>query len=567
VTLRRRTRVGRLNRILLVALGGNLLAAGRAAPVLIDAPAPPASAAAPDKEAVELPPYLVSEFKPGDSRWKYVAAPGYEVLSRCDEHTTLDFVGTFILRERELREMLPESLVTAPSTPTALILITPAIARAMGDQWKRVSDSPSSKDRSPHPNPASPYRLEMVPQIVLYDTESIGRIYVVSNVEESDYLLKPEHVEQLLNRRTPPLPYWYRTGILTLFRETNWNVRRNFGGLPFGRASWFSARDDAYAEIAPLNWPRSGTRERAGNMDRPPENLLPLGELFAGPFDGQREGPTERFNLWSAQIGLFLRWVFDEKSGALRLALRNFVDRSTREPVTETLFRECFHRGFADVERELIAYFPRAKKTLALLEVDSIKLPELAIRNATSAEVGRIKGDFDMKELAYVMASAPAYRDQYVGQATADLLGPYEKGVRDPGFLAVLGDYYLKIGDRPKARLFLEQAANGRVARPSAYNALARIRLADALQVAAAGSLDRRQVGGLMRLLRESSLYAPPQLDTYVLAAEVWSHSPDRPAEDDLAFLDRGVLFFPGSRELAASVALLRFRANPNGQK
>ena len=85
-------------------------------------------------ETVVLPPYLVAE----DVPWRYISTSGLEVISRCSDRDTREFVETFILRDKELQEMFPENLRFKPSGQVIIILITGQMASAMGTQLKIV---------------------------------------------------------------------------------------------------------------------------------------------------------------------------------------------------------------------------------------------------------------------------------------------------------------------------------------------------------------------------------------------------------------------------------------------
>ena len=83
---------------------------------------------------VVLPPYFVQERRVG-APWRYTSAPGVEVISRCPDGTTREFVETFLIRDVELRAILPRDLQFEHSVPTAVILITPEMAKAMNEDF------------------------------------------------------------------------------------------------------------------------------------------------------------------------------------------------------------------------------------------------------------------------------------------------------------------------------------------------------------------------------------------------------------------------------------------------
>ena len=421
---------------------------------------------------VKLPPYVVlgQAMEP----WRYVSAPGLEVISRCSNWETTRFVEAFLNQDRKLAEILPSFLRVEQSVPVTMILITPKIVAEMGkhmaearsrtisQQSGDASISTQSTGTSVSMHSSGHISIvEIIPQIVLWDSESVSMVYELNSGDYSRISLTPEHVQQLLVRRAPKLPLWFGAGIMSIYQEIRWN--------------------DETISLPELSWPVSQTHDQ-GRKLTVPEEVLPMQEFLVGPWGGQNQGPVSSYNKWILQTGLFLRWAYDDKSHARREALWKFADRSSREPVTEALFRQCFGMGYSDMEKELTSFIPRAEKApIEVFDNNSVKSPDVStIRDATAGEVGWIKGSFDLKEIGYVRQNLPAYVDQYVGQAEADLSGPHRKGARDPEFLAILGLYYTSIGKDDLARPLLEQATAAHVSRSSAYDELARIRRADA---------------------------------------------------------------------------------------
>jgi hypothetical protein len=421
---------------------------------------------------VKLPPYIV--FGQALMSWQYVSAPNLEVISRCKDWETTEFVEAFVSQDRKLAEILPDFLRVKQSVPVTMILITPKIAAEMGKYVSEARNKVSLEARdatvlqqSMGTSVSTQFRssssiVEIIPQVVLWDSESVSMVYVLDDEGYSTASFTPEHVQQLLERRTPRLPRWFVLGIVSIYREIRWN--------------------DETISLPELSWPVSQTPDRKGRLTVP-EAVMPMHEfLVVGPWGGKNEGPVSLYNRWISQAGLLLRWAFDDKSHARCEALWRFVDASSREPVTEELFRQYFGKGFSEMEKELTDFIPKAKEApIKLFKSGSIKPPDLsAVRDATASEIGWIKGSFDLKEIRYVREKSPEYLDLYIGQAEADLVGPYRKGVRDPEFLAVLGLYYSIIDKNDLALPFLEQAVAAHVDWPFVSIELERIRKAGA---------------------------------------------------------------------------------------
>ena len=119
-----------------------------------------------------------------------------------------------------------------------------------------------------------------------------------------------------------------------------------------------------------------------------------------------------------------------------------------------------------------------------------VPAPPLELREATPAEVGRIKGE------ALLMAG-------HTAAAKAELIAPYMRGERDPNLLGELGLFEKTEGQEARARQFLEAAVAGKASRADTYLELARYRYADALAKPGAegGRLSAEQTTAITSLL------------------------------------------------------------------
>lgn len=540
-------------------------------------------------KTVELPPYLVigqaSKRLSGGHRWAYGKLPGLEVLSCCPDATTREFVKEFLRRQIELKELLPTNLQLEQTTPLTLILVPPVVGATMsGELASDMRAAAQSSGTSHHLVDIESFMFasfRMIPQLTLSDfgsKDSTGMFYVLADYvppppphmgsgmsfsfsgstsgdevnDYSDISLTPERVSFLLENRRPPLPLWFKEAIMELYNKTRWSDQYE---IKVPSLVWVT---DFYTD-------KIKQGPKAVGSERSFPKIVPMGGMFNGPFGGAQYGSRNEFELWRSQVLLFVRWALDDSSHQRRNALWTFVDRSSRGPVTETTFKECFGMDFATVEKELNGYLFTAVKTpLVLVKVSRVKVPDLVTHYATKAEIDRIKGDWEVKEISYVKVNHPEFVSQYVIMAGASLQVAREGGNHDPLFLAVSGLYYSDIGKDTEAYPLLEQAATAHVPRPSVYVELARICLARALEKPTAdGKLGPEQVTTIIGLLKESRRYAPAQARTYSLAIEVWNHAAVLPSSDDLTFLDGGVVFFPENHTLATSIAKIRAVIKP----
>jgi len=489
---------------------------------------------------IGLPPFLVAERFAGGHLPLYGSVAGLEVLSYAEAGATGKFVESFLLRSAELHELFPDALEFRQSLPLTMILIDPRMEKAMRQEMVDALRDSDSDGISP------------IPQMTLWDDEAASMLYVISphshedrpfadirwkdKVDYKDIYLTQKYVASLLEKRTPPLPFWFQYVISRLYQDIVWT--------------------DNEVEIPKVRW----RGDPAGT--RPDWTVAPIDRFLLGPFGGADEGTREQVESWYSQGVLFVRWALDDPSHSRRDRLWSFVDASSREPVTAALFRKCLGMDFSDLTRELSEYLPTAvARPLALVRAESIAVPKLELRLATNSQISRIEGNWECEETKYVKRAHPGLMQDYLDRAGIDLVSAHQSGVTDSPFLAVLGLYDSDIGKEAEARPLLEEAVGAQVARPAIYVKLAHIRYQEDLAKQPDGRLDAGQVLAILGLLRESCRYAPAQVETYTLALEVWNHAAVAPVREDMAFLENGVAFFPRDGALVAGAARLGQRA------
>jgi hypothetical protein len=180
--------------------------------------------------------------------------------------------------------------------------------------------------------------------------------------------------------------------------------------------------------------------------------------------------------------------------------------------------------------------------------------PPLALREATEAESGRIKGD------ALRMGKR-------IEASHLQLIAPYVRGSRDPQLLAALGLEERAAGHDERARKFLEAAAAAKTTRARAYLDLARLRYADAQAkpAGAGGLLDVGQLREVLTLLGAARSHPPPLSEVYDLIVEAWAHSAVRPTRENFRPVDEGAQLFPEDSDLIYADAQLRLKVGLTG--
>jgi hypothetical protein len=538
----------------------------------------------------QLPPLFVREHR-GAPTWRYASVAGIEVLSRCDDGTTIAYVKAFLLRQRELEQLLPARLQLARDVPLTLILITPAVEKTMNEQLVSIMNAGVKGQTSGYVTPwASSSQIFRVvrtlPQLTLSDSESTGMVYTLdpalraapqmegamlplSDGTKSDdgygaITFTLGRIGSILEDRIPPLPSWFKTGFLSLCEQVTWT---DSASVKLGSVFWVSNRlTKRIEEETKVQRSTSGNSPAAGdNYDLSPESagdapvlFLPMRRLFAGPSGGATPLTPDQYEIWNAQVSLFLHWAYADPKR--REALWNFVDRSSRQAVTDDLVRQCFGLDSAGLGRELAAHLPTAvKNSITLIKVNSIRLPTFKLQDASAIDIARIQGDMGRKEIAYVKDHNPLQAEPYVAQVGSSLLRLYREGETDPGLLAVVGLYYSDLQNDAEARAPLEAAARAHVGRPAVYVELAKIRyrIALARPTGADGKLGPDQVGGILELLEEGRSYAPAQIEAYALALNTWDQAATAPSRADLALLDEGVSLFPENFDLVSGATKL----------
>jgi hypothetical protein len=324
-----------------------------------------------------------------------------------------------------------------------------------------------------------------------------------------------------------------------------------FGDVGNGKATagvqtpdLFAGRDssDGAREATPQAEPDRARQDgdftgRAGGL-----LCMPMDEFFAVQADSPSALNTVGGN-WADQAHAFVHLCVYGENGRFQKGFMTFVARLQTEPLTETMFKECFGMNYAKFGSFLRRYTASTWYKSRRFDLKKGSLPEpepLDLRDATPAEIARVRGD------ALLLA-----RDEET--AFLALVDVYREGERDPAFLASLGLVEAKRGHAGQAMLLLDAATRARVARPHAYTELARLRLADATAGASGARLTKVQLASVLRPLFATRQIRPAIPDTYALIAEAWEHSATPPSKENLAVLLEGAALFPSD-----STTLLR---------
>jgi hypothetical protein len=530
---------------------------------------------------VVLPPFIVAD-KGAPLHWRYLAFDHFQILSVTSDSRTREFAGELATLETELRWMLPPEFRLQTSVPVTYLL-------GDGSMQQRLDqDLPAEMFLGKHGGTSGgpSQHFVTVPQLGLQDTDSYATFALLdgSFFQVGQMTYRADAMEDLLRRRTPPLPAWFVRGYMYFYRAVSFTV-------PGGDAIIYEPIDGGQAArrasrrgIEVVSYPFVWISRRDSQLLRDQVNtglaqhqpvgplLLPMRDLVEQPHPpAGTKAEVERYRrAWLAQSGLWVRWALDDQNkGASpngqpwRDCFWTFVKRSSTEPANEAMFRECFGLGYPEMQEKLARYLPDAVTVFGQCGTEVPDPAREIVRDATPGEVARIKGDWERLEVASVATTFPALASAYQEHAHETLWNAYDQGDRDPPLLAAMGLLACDAGDDPTARPLLSAAVEAGVVRPRAYVEWSRLLYAEAAAkpLGAGGKLSGEQTAAILAPLAAGRSQSPPQAAAGELAAEVWLHSDQAPSASDLAGLDDIAFLFPHSASLTCAAAELEARA------
>jgi hypothetical protein len=572
-----------------VALGALLLAT-------------PVSAASKEAErVVELPPMVVEDTKV-PQRWRYATLPGMEFLTCCEDDQAIQLIGRTHRMAQQLDQFLPPQLRVRHSTPVSFVLFgeNSKLSNAdeiMADMERSSGGKKESGERAGKDN----VTLRSIPNFRFWDRDKLSVFFIMKEdlMGSGAMTLTPGYVRYVLENRTPALPRWFVEGMLALYETAKLEAPAIAWQPSMLRPAGLSGKvEDPSVVIGPARWGSAEETQKikAGAQGWKPR-LLEWSQIFSAPppvnpammanvsAREEREGYTKSdgvvvlapmvvngdagpdleqrrrtYRLWRAQAALFLRWALDKDGERARGALWKFVEQASEGAVTEATFTAAFGLSYSEATVALLEYLPKATGAGSSfsLRIPAVEPPpEIELREPTTAELARIKGELERLEIGYVKQRYPQAVDHYAAQARRTLRRAYDKGVRDPELLAVMGLCECDVGDDAAARPLLEEAVRAGVVRPRVYYETVRIHYNALRTWDPAAKFTAKQTADLLQLLFTARSQSPPMPEVYLLIAEVWGHSAVPPTRAHLAVLDEGVRNFPGNLGLVYATARL----------
>lgn len=557
---------------------------------------------------LKLPPLIVEGT--AGQKWRYAPFPGYEILSRCEDAKTKQLFLAFYRAHELLDAMLPVRFQLQLDVPKAMIfydeelwpiaeqenvatmlrLNPPSHPAASGDEARQRQSARDSlvplsglsalglKPRQE--NPESHFFGNMC----LSDVDSITTFALVSRamVDEQDTYLTPAYVETLLNRRTPQLPAWFRSGFLSLYGKLKVHdgtlsiMRSSSGGItasvshrnlsvspnsPFSSGKRFMKLEEQDTTVTRIGPSYLGAASFAPLSKTLVNGVLPIGTVLDERALDHGISESE----WLAETELFVRWGIDPSDPSRTRAFWKFVELSISEPISEQLFEKCFGLNSAQISQQLTAFLPRSDQLEWSADKRSENNSRLELRDATRGEIARIKGEWERLETRYIRKNLPEFEIPFLTQARNTLHRAYARGDRDPRLVDSLALLELDAGEIPAARGYLEEAANQPLVRPRANFELARLRYeeTDGRSTRDDGKISAKEAASIVEPLWLACRQKPaiPQVYELMADASVNCAAPPQPAT--MEALEEGVRLFPKDGELVYRVALLNAVNDP----
>lgn len=514
---------------------------------------------------IELPKFVVSDTRelPQPEAWRYAEIPGFEILTNASDRTTRRLIKDFEMFKEALALVWP--VPNRSGVPTSLILCGKgakfdAFVPAGKSSVDRGTASLFLKNRE---QTAIVIDLASTTlSILAVDTANDAATGTDSNLIQVDHdkQLYREYVHYLLSKNEPRLPAWLEEGMAQIIMAMKVDPKY----IVFGKLedpNTVSAQAGAVAAINAImaaddpegiQLAGAPAEDRDFNVALQRRALVPFPKFFAVAHDAPEAINPLGNNTWAKQCYAFVHMCLYGRGKKFQKPFGNFLVRLGKEPVSEELFKQCFGMDYKKMLLELRGYIDFSDYQHQEYVLKGAGLgdgPPLALRDATQAEVGRIKGE------ALALAGHKA-------KAKAELTAPYIRGERDPRLLAALG-LYDQANDEPvRARKFIEAATAEKVVRPRAYLELARYRYNDALAKPGAGeAFSAEQVTAVISPLMLARVQPPPMQEVYELMTDTWARGAAAPKREEIVYLVEGVRLFPGRLRMLYQVAGLSSQA------
>jgi hypothetical protein len=547
----------------------------------------------------ELPKYTVSAQRmlPEPEHWRHTVAGGFEILSNASDSETQKFF-------RDIRQYLNVVNSIAPGvrpqthSPIKLILC------GERGSFEKLTGTIGA------PVVASQWNDQVVFAVNLSSDFMIPINSGASDADDIQAYIEnrlyKNYIDLSLEQFNPRLPAWFEHAVRSLFADMKFNGRevtfaemrdgiwttiapsstilrdtdpqrspRDTRDLGEQNAGMFGEEPDGFSDIAgiapaddmdsaaadasdnPFADGNQGTsttpatqQQQRGIVQR--RNAIMRMPLFLNYRPGVTTGLPNTFNAgtWARQCIIFVHyWLYRRTSTPEeKAAFAKFIQAATQGPMDEKTFKACLGLSYRDMEMAIAGYLDYTDyKIPVYIFKDDTRPPPLELRNATPAEIGRIKGE----SMISFGKSDEGYNE---------LLAPYLRKKGDTQLNAALGSYEYNRGSLVRARPLLEIAVRENCRRPDACLALAELRLDEILKDKPDDHrLTPQQLDLVIAPILAAREIAEPSLQAYVTLANALRISAAPPSKGQAQMVLQGVNrhpTHPGLTFLAANVML-----------
>jgi len=517
-----------------------------------------------------LPEIVVTDSKllPIPESWQYAKTNNFEILSNASSYKTKYIIKDLLEFTQAVSFVWP-AIQPKNAQPPLLILCG---AQNSYNQFYPEDSGPSTSggiSLSLHNKENSAIIIDVErPSLNIQNEDGAGEI-------EVDYAhqLHREYIHFLLSRIEPRPQPWLEEGLAQMLAALKYSdTLIEFGKLPEpnevsvmqgiamrnNQIQTLAGSDPATADTNSIPAVDPGPNEdKAFNAALNRRGLLPMEKMFS--VDRKSEEALNTIgDTWSKQCWLFVHLCLYGENQKYQKAFFKFITRSEHEPINEKLFKECFNMSYKDMLMVFRGYIQwTSYKSIEMHPKDG-KIPSVGnvtFRDATDAEVGRIKGE------ALRMSG-------HTEAAHLALVAPYIRGSMDPNLLSSIGLDELENGDTTRASKFLEKAVLTKTNRARAYLELGKLRLeaVETKPLEPNGKLSNSQLTYVLDPLFQGRSYLPVFAETYSLIAQAWTKASAKPSEANLRVVAQGLSLFPRNPELLYNTILLYSHYHPQNE-
>ena len=497
------------------------------------------------QEAVQLPPMMVKETEKMPP-WRYIQVPGLEVLSRCRDGTTKDFLRSYLHMRHVLRAFVPDEYLLHQELPRIVILVAQDSKQLVSREV--IADMQKTEKQKARNRRYGGY----LPNLSLLDAElsvTFAMLDERTGYDRNSIFMTVEQLRTQMAARLPPLPLWFIEGVTEFYRT----AKQDTAAMVFGEAKWVDD-DETKAIQDDSEYPRA---------------LLPMRDLLERETMAPPPGVTaaDYSRTWRSQAALFVRWALTSKLPARRAAFWKYVGLLDRLPPNEALFERCFGLGYSDVQERLSDYLSNAVEQSAIIRV-AAKEPavDLTLRDATLVEVSRLRGEWERQEINYVRTHHPDWVGAYTEQARSTLRRAYDQGFEDPRLMAAIGLFEAEVNNPEAAYWFLNAAAKAGVPRPRVYLELARVRFREWLETQGGDATAKTQPppAPVVELFETAKRYGPPLASVQMVLAQLRARTADQVTPAQLAEIEQAARNYPRLTNLICIAVVLHAQHGKN---